>query len=316
MNISVIIPNYNGEKILKENLPKVIDALVEYKKGTTEIIIPDDASKDNSIAFLKKFAQHIPQSIHFTFLESNHTTNQGFSANINRGVAYAKGDILILLNSDVAPHKNFLSSLIPHFQDENVFAVGCMDESIEDGKKILRGRGLGTWSRGFLMHKRGEINKNNTLWVSGGSGAFRKNIWDAIGGLQNLYNPFYWEDIDLSYRAQKAGYTVHFEPKSIVTHEHTKGAIKTNYQPFRIKKIAYRNQFFFVWLNITDPNLILSHLCWLPYHILSAFLRKDGAFFIGFLLACLQLPKIIQRRHFLKKLLKQSDRTILERYTE
>ncbi len=118
----------------------------------------------------------------------------------------------------------------------------------------------------FLCNAAGSLEKRNTLWVSGGSAAFRKSIWVKLTGLNTLYNPFYWEDIDISYRAQKAGYKVIFEKESIVVHDHQQGAIKTIYSDDQIKKIAYRNQFFFVWLNITDMKYICSHILWLPYH--------------------------------------------------
>ena len=48
MNLSIIIPNYNGEKLLQSNLPHVLAAAKEYRKGKVEIIIPNDPSTDNS----------------------------------------------------------------------------------------------------------------------------------------------------------------------------------------------------------------------------------------------------------------------------
>ena len=71
----------------------------------------------------------------------------------------------------------------------------------------------------MLVHSRGEVNKTNTLWVNGGSGAFRKSIWEDLGGFDELYNPFYWEDIDLSYRAKKAGYKIIYVPTAKVYHK-------------------------------------------------------------------------------------------------
>ena len=47
------------------------------------------------------------------------------------------------------PEKDFLKPLMEHFNDESVFAVGCMDKSIENGKTVLRGRGIGKWKKGF-----------------------------------------------------------------------------------------------------------------------------------------------------------------------
>lgn len=311
MNISIIIPNYNGEKLLRKNLPKVIEAVSNYKD--IEIIIVDDGSTDNSVSSIKYYVSSIKnKKIKIKILENK--TNLGFSSTVNKGVQNANGDISILLNTDVAPKKDFLKPLIEHFNDESVIAVGCMDKSIENGKIFLRGRGIGKWEKGFLVHKRGEVNKTNTLWVSGGSGAFRKSIWDKLGGFNELYSPFYWEDIDLSYRALKSGYKVLFEKRSVVYHKHLEGTIKTQYSEFKINTIAYKNQFIFVWENATDISLQFLHVFWLPYHFLKALIRLDAPFFIGFLMALILLPKIIISSFRAQKMFVKTDYEIVKEF--
>ncbi len=280
MSISIVIPNYNGEKLLEKNLPKVLSVVKE-----AEVIVIDDASEDGSLKILDNFKSKIKII--------NNEKNLGFSSTVNKAVKQAKGEIVILLNTDVVPEKDFLDPLLKDFQEEKIFAVGCMDKSIEAGKVILRGRGLGKWQRGFFVHSRGEVNKTNTFWVNGGSGAFRKSIWEKLGGFNELYNPFYWEDIDLSYRALKSGYKILFEPKSIVIHEHEKGSIKSKYSSNEVKTIAYRNQFIFVWENATDYSLQFIHCIFLPYHFAKALFRFDLAFFVGFFRAFILLPQII-----------------------
>lgn len=315
MTISVIIPNYNGQDLLRKNLPKVFEAIDVYKDGKKEVIVTDDFSSDSSINVLRELKARMESAypdIIFKLLEND--KNLGFSSNINRGVGNAKGDILILLNTDVIPQKNFLEPLLRHFSDPDIFAVGCMDESKEDGKTILRGRGVGSWKRGFFVHSRGDIDKKNTLWVNGGSGAFRRSIWEKLGGFNKLYNPFYWEDIDLSYNALRSGYKLIFEPKSVVTHEHEKGVIKLRYSSFYIKTIAYRNQFIFVWKNITDFDLKISHIVWLPYHFLKALTNKDWAFFAGFLKAFVLLPRIIVSGSKNQKLFVKKDKEIIKTF--
>lgn len=305
MNLSIVIPNYNGKELLSKNLPEILEEINNYKNGRTEVIIVDDASKDDSVNFIKKFSQ-------IKLLVN--PKNLGFSKSVNKGVSVAKGEIIILLNTDVKPDKNFLVSLLVHFKDENVFAVGCMDKSTEGEKIVLRGRGIGTWKRGFLIHERGDANMSNTLWVSAGSGAFRKTIWDKLGGLNELYSPFYWEDIDLSYRAQKLGYSLVFESKSTVLHEHDKGVIKKEFSPFDIKVIVYRNQFIFVWTNLTDFNLIIKHLVWFPYHIVKAVLNRDAAFILGLFKALFLCPQIIKSRNRNKKLFVKTDHEITKKF--
>lgn len=315
MNLSIIIPNYNGQDLLKKNLPIVLKSVKNYKEGKVEIIIPDDPSTDNSKEVINEFIKNIHQkNIIGKTISNTDKKEAGFSKNVNRGVSLATGDTLILLNSDVAPHENFLDALLPHFRDPEVFAVGCMDESMEGRQKILRGRGIGKWYKGFLQHSRGNPDKDNTLWAGGGSSAFRKKIWDEIGGLEELYNPFYWEDIDLSYRALKAGYKIVFEKKSMVVHEHEKGAIKTSVQNSRIKKTAYRNQLFFVWLNITDKNFIASHFLWLPYHLITSILRNEWYFASGLFSAILRLNEVRKKREIYTKLFTKTDKEILAKF--
>lgn len=304
MKISFIIPNYNGSNLLLKNLPKVIEEVKSYKDA--DIIVVDDASKDDSLSVLDKFDVKVLRN----------EKNLGFSSTVNKGVDASSSDIVVLLNSDVYPEKGFINNIIKNFDDPNVFGVGAMDKSIENGKTVLRGRGIGQWRRGFLIHRKGEVNKNNTLWVSGGSSAFRKSIWDKLGGLNTIYNPFYWEDIDLSYRALKSGYKLIFDSKSVVYHEHEKGSIKSNYKDNQVKTIAYRNQIIFSWMNITDFSLIIEHLIFLPYHILKALLRGDTPFLVGFLQALILSPKVIKSSLIAKRLFIRKDLDVIREFKE
>jgi GT2 family glycosyltransferase len=207
LSVSIVLPNWNGESLLGKNLPVVIDAAPD-----AEIIVADDASSDGSVALLKKKFPGV--------IVVENRVQQGFAGNVNSGVAHATGDIVVLLNTDVRPEMDFLPPLLTSFADPRVFAVGCREKSHDPGGIVERGRGIARWERGFFVHARGEVNKTDTAWVSGGSSAFRRDLWNKFGGMDTIYNPFYWEDIDLSYRALKAGYRIMFEPKSVVGHFH------------------------------------------------------------------------------------------------
>lgn len=318
MKVSLIIPNYNGENLLKKNLSSILGAVKFYQQENRveiEIILVDDASSDNSVEYIKQYFSSM-QSGDIDMQLLVNEKNLGFSSTANLGVKRATGNVVVLLNTDIVPQKDFLAPLLRHFKDEKVFAVGCMDKSIEDKKVMFRGRGVGKWQRGFLVHQRGEVDKSNSLWVSGGSGAFRKSTWDKLGGFNQLYNPFYWEDIDLSYRALKCGYKVVFESQSVVEHMHAEGAILRKYKPKFIKNISYRNQFIFVWENITDLNLQFFHIFWLPYHFLKALLRGDSSFFFGFAQALVFLPKIITSSFKYQKMFVKSDHEVLSEFLE
>jgi len=298
MKISVVIPNFNGKKLLEENLPKVLKICLGC-----EVIVVDDASTDGSAEMIaKKFPQvellHRPK-------------NEGFSSAVNDGVKIAHGELVFLLNSDAYPDEFDQASIEHYFKDSETFAVGLLQKSVEDGKIMLRGRGIGSFRRGFLEHARGEINNSSTLWVSGGAGVFRKSIWGKLGGLCTLYNPFYWEDIDLSFRARKAGYKIYFDTKNFVVHSQNEGSIRSYFSISKIKTIAYRNQFFFVWLNISDSIYLFSHVLWTKYYLLKSLIRGDRAFVKGFFLAIFKFTEVLRIRGNNSKLWKISDREMI-----
>jgi len=287
-SVSIIIPNFNGKSLLEKNLQHVIAAAKTYQSESSkkvEVIIVDDFSTDDSVDFLNNIAADSSLPIHIVEKKKN----EGFAATVNDGVSHAKGEIVLLLNTDVVPEENFLQPLLTHFKDSKVFGVGCLDKSIEAGKVVERGRGIGTWDKGLLIHANGTDKKNTTLWLNGGSSAIRRSLWNKFGGFRTVYNPFYWEDIDLSYQAQKSGYSVLFERNSIVTHMHEEGVIRKKFKESYITTIAYRNQLLFAWMNITDADLLKEHLLYLPYHILSALLREDFSFLSGLFRAVLLL---------------------------
>ncbi len=284
LRVSIVIPNWNGVFLMEKHLPKVIAAA-----GNAEVIVSDDASVDGSVEWLHKHFPRVKVVVN--------RKRQGFAGNVNCGVAAATGDIVVLLNTDVEPEKEFLAPLLVHFAEAKVFAVGCLEKSFDSGGVVLRGRGIARWTKGFFIHSRGEVNKTDTAWVSGGSGAFRKKIWDELGGMDTLYNPFYWEDIDLSYRALKAGYKLVFEPKSIIRHYHEQGKIKSEFSPDEVKRIAYRNQFTFVWKNLSDRSLMLMHSLFIPIRLVKAVLRGDFAMVKGYALALMRLGHILASRH-------------------
>ncbi len=272
MKLSVVIPTYNGHDLLEQNLPAVTATKPD------EIIVVDDASTDDTISFL---ATKFPQ-IKLVKL----TRNRGFARAVNAGVSAATGDVIVLFNSDTSPHPDCLSGLTHQFSTHsNLFSVGFLETDPRTGLK--RGKSRGFWKHGLVHHAQaGDLKPGPTFWTFAAAATYRKSMWDKLAGLDPLFRPAYWEDIDLSYRAQKQGWQVLFDPQREVTHpaESTMKAILGS----RVTRLSFKNQLLFTWKNMTSIKLLLSHLMWLPYHIL---LNPPG-----FLLASLQLPEVLIAR--------------------
>lgn len=312
MKIDIIIPNFNSSKLVSSNLRSVIIALKNYKG---RIIVVDDGSTEEERKVLKTVIEEYKKDSPVPIDLIQHESNKGFSSAVNTGVRASSADYVVLLNSDVSPSEEFLASPLEHHRkNEKLFGVGCMDESIEGDSTVLRGRGVGKWSRGMLVHSKGEIDRQDTLWISGGSSVFRREMYMQLRGMDEIFNPFYWEDIDLSYRAQKNGYEVLFDNASKVIHMHDEGSIKKHFKKEHINAVVYRNQFIFHWKNISDTDLLFFHLFWLPFHMLGALKRGDKQFFVGLFLAIGKIPLIINKRIKQKKLYKVTDKSVINNF--
>ncbi len=295
--VSIVIPNWNGVYLMEKHLAQVIKSA-----PGAEVIVADDMSTDGSVEYVTSNFPGVKIV--------KRAIREGFAANVNSGVKAARGDVVILLNTDVEPEPGFLTPILRHFEDPFVFAVGCLEKSHEDGKEVLRGRGIAHWQKGYFIHSRGEVDRADTAWVSGGSGAFRKSMWNILGGMDTLYNPFYWEDIDLSYRARKAGWKTVFEARSVVHHWHEEGKIKREFTPADVKRIVYRNQFIFIWKNVTDLRIIFAHAFWTPIRLMQAIVRGDVLMIQGYLAALMRIPAIFNRRKKQKRLYRLTDSAV------
>jgi GT2 family glycosyltransferase len=184
----------------------------------------------------------------------------------------------------VVPEKGYIAHLLRHFEDEAVFSVGCKEIEVVDGQEFVSGRTVGRFSRGFLVHSRAEKQVTGvTFWNFGGSMAASRAKYLELDGMDELYAPAYWEDIDLGYRAMQRGWKNIFEEKAVVYHKHE----TTNVSVFGRRKLelmSFRNQILFVWKNIRGWQLV-EHFLWLPYHLLFTTLRSKGLFLVAMLQA-------------------------------
>ena len=325
-NLSIIIPNWNGERQLKKNLPLLFNVLAKFN-GESEIIIIDDQSEDGSREYLKELKKErnlaafggrnlsrqgrdeirISRSKFSNFKVIFNNENLGFGGSVNKGIGAARYDLVFLLNTDVEVKTGCFEHLLPHFEKKDVFAVGANADWLV---------GRGQFINGYLdISSPKKIKKTcqeaqPSFWVSGGHSAFRKSLWEKLGELDPLYAPFYFEETDLCYRAWKRGWRVLLEPKALVLHKHEESVIRQNFSPRYISSIAQRNQLIFIWKNITDKNMFAEHK-----NALIKRLAKKPSYFKVFLAAAKEWSEIKRKRTIEAKEAVLTDKEIFDKFT-
>jgi len=298
--ISVVIPTYKNKeetiKNLKHNLP--------FLKGCEIVVINDNPQES-----LKPDFDLFPQ---IKLIEND--INLGFAGAVHKAIQQTKGDYIMLLNNDVLLiDTSFLKAENMLQKDTNLFAISFLQK---EKNSVLVGKNQIFWKRGLFQHKKANnIKAGINSWAEGGSCILNKRLYEKIGGFDSLYSPFYWEDIDLSYRAWKNGYKILFEPNISVIHHH-ESTIGKLFKKKKIVEIAYRNQFIFTWKNIQDTSLLINHLAHLPIFLISQTIKGNFSILQGLISALFLLPLIIKQRHILSKKNSLSDISILNQFHE
>jgi len=263
---AIIIPNYCGRFLLETYLPGIVRCL-----GQTVTVV-DDASTDDSVAYLRQAFPEV-QTLALS-------TNSGFSVAVNSATRVTDGQFVVLLNNDVEVTPGFLDSIMPLFADESVFSVsprivlpsrGDMDEGAKSG----------FWHHGlfFTDQEQGVSQVRPILYCTGCAAVYRRSMLEELGGFDEAYSPFYWEDVDLGYRAWKRGWKSIYQPASTVYHQHSASIskIRAGYT----NRIKARNALLFIWRNIDDLGLVSWHRRWLPLVLMRRAASGDAAFVRG-----------------------------------
>lgn len=273
--VSIVIPNYNGEKLLRDNLPSVFAAVSKWG-GAAEVIIVDDCSVDNSCNLIR---EEFPTARLLV-----NPSNLGFSKTCNIGMAVARFPVLLCINTDVKVEDNLLESLLPHFADPDLFAVTPRILVEREGKN--QGAVIAAYRRGFIrggfirMDEILPVREN--LYAVGACVAYDASKFRALGGYSEIYSPFLFEDADISYRAWKRGWKSLYEPAATVWHYSNATLGKDKAKLRRNHVIYFRNRFIFHWINLTDPAFVLKNVLIILFRLSVSFLWLNFYYYKAF----------------------------------
>jgi GT2 family glycosyltransferase len=278
--VAIVILNYNGRNYLEKFLPSVVATSYPNKK----IVVADNGSADDSIAFLKL---NFP-SVEIILLDNNY----GFAGGYNKALKQVESDYYILLNSDVEVPANWVADLIALMESDKQIAA-CQPKilSYTEKNKFEHAGACGGWidtlgypfARGRIFdiceEDHGQYDRNEKIfWATGAALCISAERFNEMNGFDH-YLFAHMEEIDLCWRLQRKGYLIYCCASSAVYHLGGGTLHKSN---SRKTYLNFRNN-----LIILLKNFSFSEAIWkIPLRILmdwlfafKSLLQKDAPSF-------------------------------------
>lgn len=233
--VSIVV----GVRNMESTIGLCINSLLAQEYPSKEIIVIDDGSDDSTPNIVKKFQVNLIR-----------TEKKGISHARNLGFLHARGEFIAYTDADCTVVSNWLSSMMPHFQDPSVALVGGVTIFQSDGSFSALYRQIEFEKRNQNTPE-GEVN-----WAGGPGCVFRKEVLKEIGG----FNPkwVHGEDAEISFLVSEHGYKILKEPKAISYHTPESGVkklIRKGYRDstayvratlFHVRK-SFKNRFNTTW---------------------------------------------------------------------
>lgn len=251
MNVTIIIPNYNG----KHFLGPCLESLSKQSCRDFEILVVDNHSTDGSIEFLN---EHYPE-VRTILLDKN----RGFSAAVNAGIRKARTPYVILLNNDTAADPHFVEELLGAVrQSPRIFSVSSKMIQLHHPELIDSAGDLYTlvgWGicRGIGRPVQNYTKPDEIFSACAGASIYRRSVFRRIGYFDESHFA-YLEDMDIGYRARIYGYKNRYCPSAVVRHVGS-GTSGSKYNSFKVR-LSARNSVWLVWKNMPLPQIVLNSL--------------------------------------------------------
>ncbi len=265
--VTIVIPNYNGRKYLK-------DCLRSLGKQTYKapVIIVDNASTDGSVEYAREFMAKKPQNYpetEFCLLQEN----TGFSYAVNVGIRMSKTEYVILLNNDTVSDERMIENLVSSIErDSRIFSVGAKmlslknPEVIDDAGDYYCALGW-AFSPGRDKSRTSYSKRCAVTSACAGAAIYRKRVFEEIGYFDEVHF-CYLEDVDVGYRARIYGYKNIYEPKAIVYHAGS-GTSGSRYNVFK-EELTAANNLYLIYKNMPALQFVIN----LPLIIVGILIKQ------------------------------------------
>lgn len=264
-SVLIVIVNYNGKHLLEKHLPSILQT--DYKPF--DIVVVDNASKDNSVPFLKEKYPDIKVI--------KNEENLGFGKANNIGIRkYPDYDYYVLVNNDISVEKDWLTKLVSTAKKDN--GIGGVGPKIlyseqRKGSYIINSAGMDI-NKHYLAYDRHEGEEDSKKYsiveeVEGLTGAtllIPSKVWKELKGF-NEKMFMYYEDVDLCLRIRDLGYKLIYCGESVVYHDHMAsskniGSKKCNRRSRKNRFISIGSRKGFLIALSEDIWYITTYLIW------------------------------------------------------
>jgi GT2 family glycosyltransferase len=305
--VSAIIVNWNGKHLL----PECLNSLHEQTRPVDEILVVDNGSCDGSQALIRERYPEV------TLIELSE--NKGFSIANNIGIRRATGDYLALLNNDSVLDPNWTESMVSALDADASLGSCACKILFYDHRNTIDAAGIevltsgGGANRGLFEDASLFEHSARIFGACAGAAMYRSSMFHDIGLFdEDLY--IYFEDVDLSFRAQLAGYDCLYVPCAVAYHHHSASSVRFG------KKYYYltRNRLLVVVKNMPTP-LLLRHMLRIVVGQLPSLdvgmKGSTGTYVQARLDALRLLPRMLRKRHTIQRHARRSPEEIAARLT-
>lgn len=266
--VSVIIPNYNGKKYLKDCL----DAMENQSFHDFEVLLIDNGSTDGS-------QEYVRTSYPWVKLISL-KENTGFCGAVNQGIRNSRSPYVILLNNDTIAENKFIEELIKEIESKPK-AFSCQakllemkhPDKIDDGGNYYCA--LGWAFADGKGKKESSYNREKQIFAAcAGAAVYRRELLKKTG-LFDEEHFAYLEDMDIGYRGRLLGYENWFCPKARVLHVGS-GTTGSRYNLFKVR-YSSRNNIYLIYKNMPLLQIIWNApLFFLGFAVKLVFFTAKG----------------------------------------
>lgn len=246
--VSVVLVNFRGADDTIEAIRHL--QLLDWPEDRIEIVVVENASGDDSAERIRAAA---PDAL---VVESSE--NRGFAGGCNLGVAKSSGEVVAFLNNDARPDPRWITAAMEAFEGSpRVGAVASRVLDWEGTHVDYMGAALTWYGMGYKPHTGEPIPsiadpRRDVLFGTGSAMFVRRDVFDELGGFDESFFMFF-EDVDLGWRLNLAGYRFVYEPESLAFHKHH--ASMAAFGPHKETVLLERNALYTLYKNLADDTL-------------------------------------------------------------